>query len=292
MDLISVAILGPVEGEPGVYTFTTTYTPTDATPPTAYEWDDGGVLPTSTRTLDVGVHTLVVTATNCTDALVVDTHTITVSPPCTEVIGVNLTQVTTGTIYTDTLVTFRADIMPNDADVPYTYTVDFGMGAGPPALSSDDPLTLTHTYTAVGTYDVTIAVWNCDMMVPVTGTLQVTVSPQPCTEVIGVDLTQVTTGTIYTDTLVTFRADIAPDDADVPYTYTIDFGLGASAPALSSDDPLTLTHTYILTGTYDVAIAVWNCDMTIPVTDMLQVTVVEREEILNYLYLPIVLKNF
>jgi hypothetical protein len=38
---------------------------------------------------------------------------------------------------------------------------------------------LSHTFAATGTYDVEIAVWNCDMTEPVTDTVQVVVSEQP-----------------------------------------------------------------------------------------------------------------
>jgi hypothetical protein len=201
-----------------------------------------------------------------------DTVQVVVSerPSCTKVTGVDLSLMTSGDIYTDTVVEFSADIIPNDASKPYTCTIDYGMGASTPAFSHDDPLTapLDHTFTATGTYEVEIAVWNCAMTEAeaVTDTVQVIVSERPgtCAEVTSVDLSLVTSGDIYTDTVVKFSADIIPDNADKPYTYTVDYGAGASAPALSSDDPLTtlLDHTFAATGTYEVEIAVWNCDMT------------------------------
>ena len=82
-DVAGLIIDGATLGEPGVYTFTASFQPPDATPPIAFTWDNGDTTATTTRTLDVGAHTLVVTATNCADALVTATHTITVEAPPT-----------------------------------------------------------------------------------------------------------------------------------------------------------------------------------------------------------------
>jgi len=207
-------------------------------------------------------------------------------PACNEVTSVVLNQVTSSDIYTDTEVTLSADVAPDNAGKPYTYTIDYGDGVSTTATSSDDPLTtpITHTFTATGTYEVEIAVWNCDMSAAqaVTNTAQVVVNEQgvTCTPVTGVGLSLTTSSDIYTDTEVTFSADVAPDNAGKPYTYTIDYGDGVSTTATSSDDPLTtpITHTFTATGTYEVEIAVWNCDMSAAqaVTNTAQVVVNEQ----------------
>jgi hypothetical protein len=192
------------------------------------------------------------------------------SPACNRVAGVNLTLVTSGVVYTDTVVEFSADIISDDAEKPYTYTINYGDGISATTTSNDDPLTtpLDHTFIATGTYDVEIAVWNCNMTEAqaVTDTVQVVVSEQgvTCAEVTGVDLSLVTSGDIYTDIVVEFSANFIPDNADKPYTYTIDYSDSDATTSTSSDDPLTtpLDHTFIATGTYDVEIAVWNCDMS------------------------------
>ena len=82
-DVAGVTIDGATLGEPGVYTFTASFQPPDATPPIAFEWDNGDTTAATVRALDAGVHTLVVTATNCTAALVTGTHTITIEVPTT-----------------------------------------------------------------------------------------------------------------------------------------------------------------------------------------------------------------
>jgi PKD repeat protein len=76
--LTGVSISGATSGFPGTYTFTTSLEPGDATPLVTYLWDNGDTTATSVRVLDMGTHTLAVTATNCTDAVVTDSHTIVV----------------------------------------------------------------------------------------------------------------------------------------------------------------------------------------------------------------------
>jgi PKD repeat protein len=200
---------------------------------------------------------------------------------------VALTLETTGDIYTDTEVQFSADISPDNADKPYTYTIDYQDGTSTTTMSSADPLALSHTFAATGTYDVEIAVWNCDMTEAVTDTVQVVISEQTvveCVAVSDVALTLETTGDIYTDTEVQFSADITPDNADKPYTYTIDYQDGTSTTTTSSDDPLALRHTFAATGTYDVEIAVWNCEMTEAeaMTATVQVDVLSRGVVVSY----------
>jgi len=126
-----------------------------------------------------------------------------------------------------------------------------------------------------------------------TETVQVLVSEQgvTCAGVTGVDLSLATSGDIYTDTEATFSANVLPDNATKPYTYTIDYGMGASAPATSSDDPLELKHTFTVTGTYDVEIAVWNCDMIASQAKKDSVTLTVHERTTHKIYLPLVTRN-
>jgi len=196
------------------------------------------------------------------------TGTRSVMVSCTDVTNVNLTLLTGGDVYTDTLVAFSADILPDDASKPYTYTIDYDDGTPPLTLaSSNDPLALNHTFATIGSHNVEIAAWNCAMTEPVTDSVEVVVS-EPCEDVSGVDLTLLTSGDVYTDTAVAFSADVSPDDASKPYTYTIDYDDGTPPFTLaSSDDPLALNHTFATIGSHNVEIAAWNCAMTEPVTD-------------------------
>ncbi len=98
----------------------------------------------------------------------------------------------------------------------------------------------------------------------------------PCEQVTGVALRRVTPGTIYAGDLVQFSADLTPDDFDAPYTYTVSVdGQTAVQPTSASADPLAFAHTFPYTGTYSVAVAVWNCGMTETITGTVQVNVYE-----------------
>jgi hypothetical protein len=266
------------------YTYTINYG--DGISATTTSNDDPLTTPLDHTFIATGTYDVEIAVWNCnmTEAqAVTDTVQVVVSEQgvtCAEVTGVDLSLVTSGDIYTDIVVEFSANFIPDNADKPYTYTIDYSDSDATTSTSSDDPLTtpLDHTFIATGTYDVEIAVWNCDMSEAqaVTDTVQVVVSERPpCTKVTGVDLSLITSGDIYTGTVVEFSADILPDDASKPYTCTVDYGTGASDPALSSDDPLTtpLDHTFTTTGTYDVEIAIWNCDMAEAVTSVVTLTV-------------------
>jgi hypothetical protein len=79
IDLATITITGHLTGTPGLYTFATTYAPADATPPIAYLWDNGDTTSTTVRSLKGGTVTLMITATNCTAALVTDDHSIAIT---------------------------------------------------------------------------------------------------------------------------------------------------------------------------------------------------------------------
>jgi hypothetical protein len=164
-ELTSVAINGPSNGAPGTYTFTASLAPVDAWEPISYLWDNGAETPTSTRTLDVGLHTLTLTATNCGGAVVSDTHTITISqePACTPVAGVTLSITNTGAIYTDTAVHFLGNLLPDEIDLPYDYRVAIDGVSGSVLTATVEPLVFTGTFDLSGTHTASIAVWNCLM---------------------------------------------------------------------------------------------------------------------------------
>jgi hypothetical protein len=99
-----------------------------------------------------------------------------------------------------------------------------------------------------------------------------------------------TTGDIYTVTEVQFRADITPVTA-VPYTYTVDFGTGPSAPVSTVNNPLPFSHAFSITGTQTVTLAAWSCAMVAPFSDTVQLTVIAQDPPGRKIYLPLVLRN-
>ena len=160
-------------GEPMVFTNETT-----GTPPIEYFWDFGDDAGTSTETDPsyiygtTGTFTVTLVATNTEGTDDVQHAVVVLVPPCEAVTGVDLTLVTTGTIYPGDPVTFSADVLPDGATTPYTYTVD----GGPATSTSDDPFTFVVTASEPGTQTVEIAIWNCPGAAPATATIDVVVT--------------------------------------------------------------------------------------------------------------------
>ena len=277
--LTEVTILGPTGGEPGVYTFTTTYEPPEATPPIGYLWDNGDVTAFSVRSLDVGSHTLTVTASNCTDTVVVDSHTIVITqtPVCTEVSGVDLTLVTTGTIRPGDEVEFSADIAPDDAVKPYTYRVTIDGAAGPTLSSGLDPLVFTHTFDLTGTHEVGIAVWNCDMQPADAVTDAVTLvvyEPGVCVPLTGITILGPTSGE---PGVYTFTTAYEPPAATLPIGYLWDNG-----------DVTAFSVRNLVAGTHTLTVTASNCTDTV-VLDT-HIVVIQEPVTYYYIYLPVILR--
>ena len=146
---------------------------------------------------------------------------------------------------------------------PITYLWHFGDGVG--TSTDSNP---TYTYTALGTYTATLEATN-DLGSDIVSH-PVTVEPAAITSV---DLTLVDPGTIYPGATVGFNADLLPDTAAKPYTYTIDYGDGIVFDGSSNLDPLLLEHIYSLPGDFTVVIDVQNAVMLEPVIDILNITV-------------------
>jgi PKD repeat protein len=167
---------------------------------------------------------------------------------------------------------------------PFTYTWDFG-GAG--YGSGVDTASPVFTYTEAGSFTAAVTVENeCGVD---TASTAVEVTPV-CTDVTEVELSLASPGPAYAGEPANLLADVTPDDAAKPYSYAVDYGDG-TAPVTGTDslDPLALSYTYAATGTYTVELGVWNCAMTEPVTDTLEIVVGVRS--IYYIYLPLVVKE-
>ena len=214
----------------------------------------------------------------------------------------NDAEVSTNPVYIFTAVSDRALVAHFTLNT-YTITPTWGTGG---SISPTTPQTVTHggdqTFTILPNTGYHIADVLVDSSsvgvvsvytftnVAADHTISATFAPDiVCTALTGVTLTVQTSGDIYTDTTVHLLADIAPDDATKPYTYTVDYGGGHGGVAPSSADPLALSHTWTSTGTHTVEIAVWNCAMTMPLTGTVQVTVSEQPT--YWIFLPAILRN-
>ncbi len=168
---------------------------------------------------------------------------------------------------------------------PITFTWDLGDGNGATGQ------VVSHTYAAADTYTVVMTATNCGAAW-MTATHSVVVVASPvCTAVTGVELTLVTTGTIYPTDRELFRADITPLDLTMPYSYGLTVNGVPGGVEVGSTNPLTFTLVAGEPGTYTVEIALWNCAMTVPVTDSVVVVVSEPVTPRFYIYLPIIVKE-
>jgi subtilisin family serine protease len=267
----------PVPFNEQMVVFTGTAT---GTLPISYTWDFGDGVGGAGQVVShvytgVATYTVVMTAANCGSDWLTATHTIaTATPPCTDVASVELTLVTTGTIYTDTLTQFHADLAPDEATKPYSYTVDYGDGVVITGSQIADPLVLTHTFGVTGTYEVPLAAWNCAMKDPVTDTVVLTVyEPGACVALSAITILGPISGT--TD-VYTFHTSYKPDDASLPITYTWDDG-GSAATSIRNLG--WGTHTLMVTAT--------NCASAV-VTDTHTIVITTSAAV----YLPVIHKDY
>jgi hypothetical protein len=76
-----VEITGETEGVPDTYVFETTITPTNATEPISYQWDNGDTTASSSRALSAGQYLIEVTVNNCGENAAQDDHQILIEDP-------------------------------------------------------------------------------------------------------------------------------------------------------------------------------------------------------------------
>jgi hypothetical protein len=244
--------------------------------PITYDWDfgDGGGRSGQVVTytyVAAGDYIVTLTASNaCSHEAISDTITVQ-PPPCQPVEIREVLSATAGCA-----VTFSAELT---GDLPYSYTWDLG------AWGSSHEMTPTVDFGLSGTYPFTLTVLNCGGAYSdtVSGTVSVACTP-PCTAVEGVTLTLVTTDILYPDDEALFRAGIAPHEATMPCSYTVDGGVVMT----TSVAPMTFTLRFAEPGTQSVEIGVWNCAMTLPVTATVDVLVTQPT---FYLYLPVIVRD-
>ncbi len=301
--------INPQTGE--TVTFTASYQPLTATTPISFEWSfgDGGggsgnpVYHTYTTS---DTYSVSLTGTNPCGGPVWMTHDVVVTgQPFTPTYDVELTPETDsasgapGDTVLYRLTLHNTGDTADSVDLAYTDLNGWTSSVAPASVSlapdATAPVTLTVDIpvgASDGDYDVASlsATSQGDPSVSDRSTLTTTAAvTQVCEPVTGVELSLITSGTLYVGSQANIQADIAPNDATKPYTYTIDYGDG-SAPVegTSSDDPYEFSYTYTNTGAYTLEFWAWNCDMSVPMTDSIEITV---KEAMYMIYLPIVVKN-
>ncbi|MBN1659653.1 MAG: carboxypeptidase regulatory-like domain-containing protein [Anaerolineae bacterium] len=239
---------------------------------------------TALPTMPLGVYTatLVINTDDAQEPQLTVPVTLTIVD-CMPVTGVDLAVLTADPIFPGDAVDLEADVEPDDASKPYSYTVDYGDET--PLVtgsSSDDPLALSHSYAAAGSYTVTVSVWNCDMTEPVADTAVVAVQV-PCAPVTGLDFGWMPVAPVAGE-MVSFDATVT--GGDEPITYTWSFGDGETAVGVS------VTHAFALAADYTVWLTATNCsgEGVAVISHTLTVAVVPPP--IYYYYLPITVKAY
>ena len=266
----------PVDlGNPVAFTNESTGTPT-----LTYLWDFGDGIGTSTEKnpsytyAAADTYTVTLTATNDYGSDEVTHPVVVQSVPLT---GVDLSLAITGTIYVGDVVDFSADLMPDDASKPYTYTIDLGDGS--PIMdgtSNLDPLPFTHTYAVTGTFTVLIEAWNEGMGEPVTDSLDINVyDVGVCVPLTGISIEGAAEGT---PGVYTFTSTYEPSDASLPVSYLWD-----------NDDETAVSVRTLDVGVHVLTVSAGNCE-TVEVSGTHTITISEAGESFST-FLPLVTKT-
>ncbi len=248
-------------------TFTATYTSIDTTLPITYTWDfgDGSALvvsadPTVVHTYSAELdYTVRLTVENPYDNHVV-----------TRIVGAGTPITGTSFEYApitpeiNTSVVFTASYAPVDAtnNITHPVTYNWTLGDGTTVITTSQ--SITHSYTAGGVYPVKLTTSN-DF-----GTAS---QNQTITVKEGVSgVTLATSPSPFEDQPVTIYANITPDTASQPVTYTWDLGDG-SAPLVTTQS--SIQHTYADPGLYTIQVEAYN-GYGSPQTDSLEIDVEGR----------------
>ncbi len=237
--------------------------------------------------------------------------TIESGPVCVNITGVVL-HAPSGTIYPNQVVTFTANLLPAEASVPYTYTVN----GGAPATSSAKPLQFTRVFTSAGSYPVQVAAWNCAMPAPVqSNVVNVTVSPLPQAPDLSTSVKvastsqQVMPGDLVTYTIILSNTGDA-DATQVVITdvlgsyYTVydalDFESAAGAltwsGAVAVDERVTLSFVARVVNMQQLGIGVTTLDNTMTVDDGVNAPFDVSDQTppwveIKGIYLPVLMRN-
>ncbi|MCP4539525.1 MAG: S8 family serine peptidase [Chloroflexi bacterium] len=174
--------------------------------------------------------------------------------PCAPISGADFAHVSLGTLLRET-VRFTATVAGGSAQLPITYTWDFGDDSG---LWEGNPITHIFPFAATTqTYTVTLTVTNaCPSQQMVWQTVVVQAGQQPCSPLSDVDFDHTPPEPEVWET-VTFTATAAAGTAELPITYTWNFGDGVTDTMQTN--PITHVFPFATTDlTYTVSLTVAN----------------------------------
>ncbi len=258
----------PIVGEPVLFQATAS-----GTEPIAYAWafGDGGTASGITAThayTSAGDYVVTLTATNACGVMVV-THTVTVVPPCEPPAGADFSW-SPVTPLVGEMVTFTGTVASGTG--PFSYAWAFGDGG------TGSGAVVTHTYTVAGDYTVVMTVTNACGEVTATYVVHVA---SVCEPPAGADFSWAPITPTVGQT-VTFTGTVAGGTQPLDYAWA--FGDGEYGGGQ------VVTHTYAMTGTYNVLLTVTNaCGLT---TATHSIVVRPAPPVRYTIYLPLVLKGY
>jgi hypothetical protein len=177
-------------------------------------------------------------------------------------------------------------------DPDYTGTPPIGwqwlFPDGDPASSaSENPTGINFGLT--GAYPYTVTAANCGGVQTDIFSDFVTVECETCQPITAVVLSPIGSPPLYTGIPVDFTADILPATAAPPYTYDVTIN---DTPVITAQttvtNPIAFAYTFAEAGVYTVTVSVWNCDLSVPVSQSVTVTILPGSA--YKLYLPAVLR--
>jgi PKD repeat protein len=151
--------------------------------------------------------------------------------------------------------TLTATAHASDGKAPYSYSIDWG-DSSPKATTAN----AAHSYTATGSYSVTLKVTDADLNTKTTNAQTVTVIPDLTATLV---LEKSTLGK--SDTL---KATPSATGGKADYSYSIDWGDGTIEAASAN-----ATHKYSTTGSYNVTLTVTDADSKTNTSPLQTVTV-------------------
>jgi PKD repeat protein/predicted GH43/DUF377 family glycosyl hydrolase len=205
------------------------------TDPVAFTWDLGDGTVGSGRTMShtyaaAGTYAVTLTATNCETGTATAVHTITVQPPCVPVADAAFSWLPL-IPPVGQAVTFTGTVAAGDPPISYTWDLgDSSFVFGPSSI--------THTYSATGTYTVIMTATNCGGATA-TAVHTVTVT---CPDVAGAAFSW-TPDPPAPQEVVTFTGR-AESPRPLTYTWKLEDG--------SWKEGQVVTHSYALPGVYPV----------------------------------------
>jgi PKD repeat protein len=278
--LTGASISGPTSGiTDATYSFTSAFTPTNASQPITYTWSPPPVSGQSTLTATYqwaapGIYTITLEIENC-GGIVTATQVISIRSPCSRPLtDVGIIGPTSGV--TDTPYSFVGVITPTDASQPVTYTWS------PLPLSGQSTPTATYQWAAPNLNIITLTVENCGGVLSTTHAISIS-APTPITcphPLMDIGISGPTSG--YTDTLYNFFAVPNPVDATEPVTLTW------SPPPISGQGAHTVTYQWATIGSYTITLTAENCGGVFVTVHTIDIQIRQPAVV----YLPLVLRNY